>query len=93
MSGHKVEIGLVPFGSIGLTMFALDLFFATPSVSSTGSGRRRRLPRIPGGRSRVLLDLALIGLFGGFYIVPLYALIQSRTEPSHSRASSPATTS
>ena len=25
----------------------------------------------------------LIGLFGGFYIVPLYALIQERSEPSH----------
>src|SRR4029077_10251034 len=30
LSGQKVEIGLVPFGSIGLTLFALDLYFASP---------------------------------------------------------------
>src|SRR5512134_3490067 len=28
LSGHKVELGLVPFGSIGLTLFGLDLGFA-----------------------------------------------------------------
>jgi 1-acyl-sn-glycerol-3-phosphate acyltransferase len=32
---------------------------------------------------RVLADLALIGLFGGFYIVPLYALVQLRSDPEH----------
>jgi 1-acyl-sn-glycerol-3-phosphate acyltransferase len=31
----------------------------------------------------VVVDLFLMGAFGGFYIVPLYALIQSRTEKSH----------
>ena len=35
------------------------------------------------GHWRVLVDLLLIGMFGGFYIVPLYALIQSRSEPTH----------
>jgi hypothetical protein len=30
MSGKHVEIGLVPFGSIGLTLFGLDLYFASP---------------------------------------------------------------
>ena len=30
LSGHKVEIGLVPFGSIGMTVFGLDLYFARP---------------------------------------------------------------
>jgi 1-acyl-sn-glycerol-3-phosphate acyltransferase len=35
------------------------------------------------GHWRILGDLFLIGLFGGFYIVPLYALIQIRSEPSH----------
>ena len=32
---------------------------------------------------RVAADLVLIGLFGGFYIVPLYALIQERSDPAH----------
>ena len=36
-----------------------------------------------GAHWRVAIDLVLIGLFGGFFIVPLYALIQERSPPSH----------
>ena len=68
MSAHKVELGLVPFGSIGLTVFGLDLAFAASGVPSQG---------------RVLFDLFMLGVFGGFYIVPLNALVQIRSEPSH----------
>ncbi len=85
MSGHKVEIGLVPFGAIGLTLFALDLFFASPSGLAP-AGREAIVAReflaVP-GNWRILADLLLIGMFGGFYIVPLYALVQTRTEASH----------
>jgi len=80
MSGHKVELGLVPFGSIGLTLFALDLAFAAPESAAgvlVGAGAFLAAP----GGLRVLFDLVMIGLFGGFFIVPLYALIQSRAEP------------
>ncbi len=82
LSGHKVEIGLVPFGSIGLTVFALDLFFASPAAAG-GSliGAGEFLARA--GSARILFDLVMIGIFGGFYIVPLYALIQTRSERSH----------
>src|SRR6185369_4678751 len=82
LSGRKVEIGLVPFGSIGLTVFALDLFFASPTVSPThviGAAEFLAQP----ANWRILFDLLMIGMFGGFYIVPLYALIQSRAERSH----------
>jgi 1-acyl-sn-glycerol-3-phosphate acyltransferase len=71
LSGRKVEIGLVPFGSIGLTLFGIDLYFALAAFLQDAS------------HWRILGDLFLIGLFGGFYIVPLYALIQIRSEPSH----------
>ena len=82
LSGHKVEIGLVPFGSIGLSVFALDLFLATPgSVENASFGAWQFLTQP--GSWRIALDLFLIGMFGGFYIVPLYALIQTRSEPSH----------
>lgn len=82
MSGHKVEIGLVPFGSIGLTVFALDLAFAGPqSTGDTLVDAGAFLAQA--GSLRVLLDLLLIGLFSGFFIVPLYALIQSRAEKQH----------
>jgi len=81
LSGHKVEIGLVPFGAIGLTAFGVDLSFAAPASPAGGAHFSAFLASA--GNWRVLADLALLGLFGGFYIVPLYALIQTRTEKSH----------
>lgn len=78
LSGHKVEIGLVPFGSIGLTAFAVDLYFATPHDPFGEALTAAEFVRQPGAW-RILLDLGAIGLFGGFFIVPLYALVQQRT--------------
>ena len=82
MSGHRIELGLVPFGSIGLSVFAIDLYFAQPTmhvaaVNSIGDFLVRP------GSWRILMDLTLLGTFGGFYSVPLYALIQHRTDRQH----------
>ena len=82
LSGHKVEIGLVPFGSIGLTLFAVDLYFVLAAHIQDGPVSLGEFMR-EAGHWRILADLLLIGMFGGFYIVPLYALIQSRSEASH----------
>ena len=82
MSGHKIEIGLVPFGSIGMTVFATDMYFATRGMQPLGvDGAGAFLSH--GMNWRVLADLFLLAMFGGFYSVPLYALIQTRCEPSH----------
>jgi len=82
LSGHKVEIGLVPLGSIGLTWFGVDLYFAAPdAVGAVALTASQFVAQV--GNHRVLWDLLLIGVFGGFYIVPLYALIQTRSEASH----------
>ena len=79
MSGHRVEIGLVPFGAIGMTVFAVDLYFASrgmPVATPIGAGEFIQI-----GKSwRILGDLFLLAMFAGFYSVPLYALMQSRTE-------------
>ncbi len=81
LSGKQVEIGLVPFGAIGLTLFGLDLYLASPATPTAGL---TALEFLSGGQNwRIIADLLLIGVFGGFYIVPLYALIQSRSEPAH----------
>jgi 1-acyl-sn-glycerol-3-phosphate acyltransferase len=81
LSGHKVEIGLVPFGSIGMTVFAIDLYFARPlAATSHGLGVREFV--LAAGSLHIVIDLLLIGLFAGLFIVPLFALVQSRTERS-----------
>ncbi len=82
LSGGRVELGLVPFGSIGLTLFAVDLWFATHTLHATGLSGVGAFLAQP-AHWRVTADLVLIGLFGGFYIVPLYALIQERSEHTH----------
>jgi 1-acyl-sn-glycerol-3-phosphate acyltransferase len=81
LSGKQVEIGLVPFGAIGLTLFGLDLYFASPAVPTAGISVYEFIAS--GNNWRIMIDLVLIGTFGGFYIVPLYALVQSRSEPDH----------
>ena len=83
MSGKRVEIGLVPFGSIGLTLFGIDLYFASP-VGLVGHDPHAliALLHLPAAL-RVLFDLLMLGLFGGFFIVPLYALVQLRSSAEH----------
>jgi 1-acyl-sn-glycerol-3-phosphate acyltransferase len=78
LSGHRLEIGLVPFGSLGLTAFGIDLYFATPSAPAAAPMSWAAFLAHSAGR-HVILDLTLIGAFGGLYIVPLYALMQRRT--------------
>jgi len=82
LSGRKVEIGLVPFGSIGLSLFGIDLYFASLAYTNTATVDAFALIALPGSL-RILADLVLIGVFGGFFIVPLFALIQTRCDPKH----------
>ena len=81
LSKNRVELGLVVFGAIGLTIFGIDLYASSTSIYGAYS------PLVYSYKSfinilshwRLLADIALIGLFGGFYIVPLYVLIQTRS--------------
>jgi len=85
LSGRKVEIGLVPFGSFGLTLFGLLLWWHSGQLPQ--DVQPHGWLQVLGFSEAwwVLLDILGLGVFGGFYIVPLYALIQSRT-PEHQRA-------
>ncbi len=80
MSGHRIEIGLVPFGSIGMTLFAVDLYFASRGMKSGALIGAAAFIEI-GANWRVMADLFLLAMFAGFYSVPLYSMMQARTEP------------
>jgi 1-acyl-sn-glycerol-3-phosphate acyltransferase len=85
LSFGQIELGLVPLGSIGLSAFAIDLFFVTHGLTVAPGdatlGVSQFLAR--GGSARVLFDLAALGFSGGLYCVPLYAMIQDRASPAH----------
>lgn len=81
LSGKKIEIGLVPFGSIGLTLFGIDLYFSQPDVLPAGIVGLQEF--LVNGNLRLVVDVVMIGFFGGLYIVPLMALVQQRSEPKH----------
>ncbi len=79
LSNHKVELGIVPIGSIGMSVFGIDLWFAISSLN------------VPDGISawafisnsdhwRLMADIALVSAFGGLFVVPLQALIQQRSD-------------
>ncbi len=78
LSGHKIEVGLVPFGSIGLSLFGIDLYFALGHAPAGSYDWMSFFGHH--GHWRVMFDLTLLGVFGGFYTVPLYALIQTRSD-------------
>ena len=82
LSRRHVEIGLVPLGAIGMSVFAIDLYFAArglPASEVMGLGAFLAQP----AHWRVMADLALLSLFAGLYSVPMYALIQLRSAPTH----------
>lgn len=81
LSGRTVEIGLVPLGAFGVSAFLLDLYFARPGQALAAGLGVAEFVRAPGS-ARIMLDLTGIGLFTGFFVVPLFALIQSRTPKS-----------
>jgi len=82
LSRRHVEIGLVPLGAIGMSVFAIDLYFASralPPSAEMGLGAFVGIGR----HWRVMADLGLLSLFAGLYSVPMYALIQLRSPPTH----------
>ncbi len=78
LSARTVEIGLVPLGAFGMSAFLFDLYFARSgvvTVSGLDIGGFLRQP----GSTRIVVDLLGIGAFTGLFVVPLFALVQSRT--------------
>lgn len=82
LSGHRIELGIVPIGSLGLSLFGLDLYFSMPADPVATDWW---LILTDGDYRRVAIDLLGVGFFGGLFIVPLYAFVQRET-PADVRA-------
>jgi 1-acyl-sn-glycerol-3-phosphate acyltransferase len=84
-SHRHVEIGLVPIGAVGMTVFAFDLYLAASGLSHQADAPLFNASAFVAqpGHGRVMADLALLAFSAGLYSVPMYALIQLRSQPSH----------
>ena len=82
LSRRHVEIGLVPLGAIGMSVFSIDLYFASRGVPPAAT---LTVTQFIGQAAhwRVMADLLLLSLFAGLYSVPMYSLIQLRSQPTH----------
>ncbi|MGE4131057.1 MAG: MFS transporter [Bdellovibrionales bacterium] len=82
LSFKKVEIGLVPIGSLGMTIFIFDLFLIRPTWAVPGGAAMTIEQFITVSAAlRLLVDFFLMSVFGGFFILPLFTLLQERSEP------------
>ena len=84
LSKRRVEIGLVPFGAMGMTVFGLLLYFACPQASGNHELTVTQFIAQPYAW-KVMLWLFLMAMFSGFFIVPLFAFVQTRS-PAHKRS-------
>jgi acyl-[acyl-carrier-protein]-phospholipid O-acyltransferase/long-chain-fatty-acid--[acyl-carrier-protein] ligase len=80
----EISARFVPLGAFGMALFAVDLYAASPGAASGGPALRdaAQFLAVPGSW-RIVGDLLAIAASGGLFIVPLYALMQARSEDSH----------
>ena len=83
LSRSHVEIGLVPLGSIGMTVFGVDLYFACQGLPDFAGVYSFGTFVAEHAHWRLMADLFLLSMFAGIYSVPMYALIQIRTPSTH----------
>ncbi|MEZ5519331.1 MAG: MFS transporter [Gammaproteobacteria bacterium] len=82
LSNGRVEPGIVPLGAFGLSLFTIHLYLGNPAADLTPvMGAREFLESWH--NIRLLLDMVCIGISGGVFTVPLYAMVQNRTERGH----------
>ncbi|OMO20116.1 MFS transporter [Vibrio lentus] len=80
LSNHRIEIGIVPMGSLGISIFGFLMAVSIPDA----------LPDFDSFKSFVSYSelwplftyLLLLGMSGGIFIVPLYSLMQFRAKPT-----------
>ena len=80
LSGRKVEIGLVPLGAAGMSIWGIDAYFSISAIEAVPMRNAFEFLSAT-GTPRLLLDLSLMGISAGMFVVPMQALIQQRTPP------------
>lgn len=81
LSGTQIELGIVPLGAAGLSIAGIDMYFAIAGLDTSSQWTASTFITADGS-IRLLIDMAILGFSGGVFIVPLYALVQSRSDPS-----------
>lgn len=77
----RVEAVYVPLAILGMTFFSLDLYFSSPDPSARTEETLLTLSAFLAhiAHWRIILDIFLIALCGGLFVVPLNAIIQNTT--------------
>ncbi|MGE3317883.1 MAG: acyl-[ACP]--phospholipid O-acyltransferase [Candidatus Berkiella sp.] len=82
----RIEATFVPLSALGMSIFTIDLYYATLYALSHVNPASLLTPwqflQHP-AHWRILFDVFAIAFCGGLYIVPLYAILQHRSEESH----------
>ncbi len=78
----QISARFTPLAAIGISIFTALMVFFTPDITTDGLMTVSQFFSIP-SHMLVLGCMLMVAIFGGLYIVPLYALLQSRTESSH----------
>ena len=79
LSGHKIELGIVPIGSMGMSVFGIDLYFSVTGIQVI-DGMTAMAFIQQAENWRLMFDIAMVSAFGGLFVVPLQALIQHRSD-------------
>jgi acyl-[acyl-carrier-protein]-phospholipid O-acyltransferase/long-chain-fatty-acid--[acyl-carrier-protein] ligase len=79
----EVSAATVPLGALGMALFSFDLFLACDALPASAQAVTTAAFFAGFAGWRIAADLALIAVFGGLFIVPLYVIVQARSDEAH----------
>lgn len=80
----EISAQLVPYGALGMALFSLDLYFASRTAAASDGSLVNAAGFLAHlANWRLIGDLLGIAVAGGLFIVPLYAILQARSDVGH----------